>query len=95
MDKKGLAVSQIVLLVLGILVLAVVAYLLYTNFLTSSGSFNAEKCRSEEIGICTTAKLTNSITDGKVTAPRGKTFDTPSCVDKTPTSIDCKSLGIE
>lgn len=97
MDKKGIAVSQIVLLVLGILVLAVVAYLLYTNFLTSSGAFNAEKCRAEEIRQCTAAKIIPGgiDSDGKTTSK----YKTTSC-GKTGTEatggyiIDCKALGI-
>lgn len=50
---KGMAVSQIILLVLGILVLAVVAYLLYTNFVTTSGTISAEICRAEATRACT------------------------------------------
>lgn len=50
---RGVAVSQIILLVLGILVLAVVAYLLYTNFITTSGTISAETCRAEATRACT------------------------------------------
>lgn len=50
---KGIAVSQIILLVLGILVLAVVAYLLYTNFVQTGTTISAETCRAEATRICT------------------------------------------
>lgn len=50
---KGVAVSQIILLVLGILVLAVVAYLLYTQFVTSNQTIGAETCRAEATRVCT------------------------------------------
>ncbi len=57
MDRKGLAVSQIVLLVLGILVLAVVAYLLYTNFISSQSGFDVNKCKAALISACTSWKV--------------------------------------
>lgn len=50
---KGVAVSQIILLVLGILVLAVVAYLLYTQFVSSNQTIGAETCRAEATRVCT------------------------------------------
>lgn len=53
MARKGVAVSQIILLVLGILVLAVVAYLLYTNFVQTGTTISAETCRAEATRICT------------------------------------------
>lgn len=53
MRAKGIAVSQIILLVLGILVLAVVAYLLYTNFVTTGTTISSETCRAEATRSCT------------------------------------------
>lgn len=59
MARKGIAVSQIILLVLGILVLAVVAYLLYTNFVQTGATISAETCRAEATRICTGCVLAN------------------------------------
>lgn len=59
MARKGVAVSQIILLVLGILVLAVVAYLLYTNFVQTGTTISAETCRAEATRICTGCVLAN------------------------------------
>lgn len=53
MARKGIAVSQIILLVLGILVLAVVAYLLYTQFVTTGSTISKETCRAEATRACT------------------------------------------
>src|SRR5437773_2268712 len=57
MATKGLAVSQIILLVLGIIVLAVVAYLLYTNFVGTNNTVNAEQCRAAATRACTSCSL--------------------------------------
>jgi hypothetical protein len=54
---KGLAVSQIILLVLGIIVLAVIAYLLYTNFVGAGNVVSAEQCRAAATRACTTCQL--------------------------------------
>lgn len=61
MARKGVAVSQIILLVLGILVLAVVAYLLYTNFVQTGATISAETCRAEATRICTGCVLANQL----------------------------------
>ena len=50
---KGLAVSQIIMLVLGILVLAVVAFLLYSNFVSTGTTVSAEQCRAAATRACT------------------------------------------
>jgi uncharacterized protein (UPF0333 family) len=60
MATKGLAVSQIILLVLGIIVLAVVAYLLYTQFVSTGGTISAEQCRAEATRICTGCAIAGS-----------------------------------
>ncbi len=57
---KGIAVSQIILLVLGILVLAVVAYLLYSNFVTTGGAISAEQCRAAATRACTACSIANA-----------------------------------
>jgi hypothetical protein len=61
---KGLAVSQIILLVLGIIVLAVIAYLLYANFIGPRDVINAEQCRSSAIRACTTCSIAGGATGG-------------------------------
>lgn len=58
--KKGVAVSQLILLILGIIVLAVIAYLIYVNFISSSSTFDAEKCRAKALGLCTSCKIANT-----------------------------------
>lgn len=60
MARKGVAVSQIILLVLGILVLAVVAYLLYTNFVTTGGAISTEQCRAAATRACTACSIANA-----------------------------------
>ena len=60
MPRKGVAVSQIILLVLGILVLAVVAYLLYTNFVTTGGTLSAEQCRAAATRACTACSIASA-----------------------------------
>lgn len=54
---KGLAVSQIILLVLGIIVLAVVAYLLYTQFVGTGNAISAEQCRASATRVCTGCQI--------------------------------------
>lgn len=57
---KGLAVSQIILLVLGIIVLAVVAYLLYTQFVGTGSTISAEECRAAATRACTACSIANA-----------------------------------
>lgn len=64
MARKGIAVSQIILLVLGILVLAVVAYLLYTNFVGSTTAINAETCRASATRACTACSISQASSCG-------------------------------
>ncbi len=63
MIGKGIAVSQIILLVLGILVLAVVAFLLYSNFVSTGGTLNAETCRAEATRLCTGCQVAKGSVD--------------------------------
>jgi hypothetical protein len=57
MAKKGVAISQIILLVLGIIVLAVVAFLLYSNFTTTTGQIDVQKCRSVATNACSACAI--------------------------------------
>lgn len=59
MASKGVAISQIILLVLGIIVLAVVAFLLYSNFTSTSGAIDSQKCRSYATNACTACSIAN------------------------------------
>lgn len=80
MAQKGLAVSQIILLVLGIIVLAVVAYLLYTQFVSTGGTISAEQCRAEATRICTGCSIAQS---------------DPTKCSYTPATLDGKDSSIE
>ncbi len=59
MPLKALAVTQIILLVLGILVLSVVGYLLYSNFIGTSSGVSLENCKSTIVSACGLWKTTN------------------------------------
>ena len=65
--QKGVAVSQIIMLVLGILVLAVVAFLLYSNFVQTGSTISAETCRAEATRACTGCIISEGI--GTTTCP--------------------------
>ncbi len=71
---KGLAVTQIIMLVLGIIVLAVIGFLLYSNFLSSSGQVSASSCRAKATGLCQNAVLSQT----QLTY-----LNIPECADKT------------
>lgn len=84
-----MAVSQIILLVLGILVLAVVAYLLYTNFVTTGSTISAETCRAEATRACTGCQIAAGIT----TVTECK-FDKENSVTKAKTNLArCEEQG--
>lgn len=84
---KGIAVSQIILLVLGILVLAVVAYLLYSNFVTTGGAISAETCRAEATRECTGCSIASGGTATTCSF-------TPSTDSTKPTSLEkCQTQG--
>jgi hypothetical protein len=57
MKTKGVAISQIILLVLGIIVLSVVAFLLYSNFTTTTGQIDVQKCRAVATNACTACSI--------------------------------------
>lgn len=76
MAFKGVAVSQIILLVLGILVLAVVAYLLYNQFVTTGGTISAEQCRAEATRACTGCIVASGLSFGSPTNCAYKSTDT-------------------
>lgn len=57
MPAKGVAISQIILLVLGIIVLAVVAFLLYSNFSTTTGQVDFQKCRAAATNACASCSI--------------------------------------
>lgn len=90
---KGLAVSQIILLVLGIIVLAVVAYLLYTQFVDTGGTITAEQCRAEATRICTGCTIGNTLDDCQYspTSTALKSDGTTTTVDSSMTKCVQKS----
>lgn len=61
---KGVAVDQIILLVLGVIVLAVIGYLLYSNFMASSGGINTEQCKANLINVCNSCKMAQTTSGG-------------------------------
>jgi predicted Na+-dependent transporter len=68
-NMKAIAVSQIILIVLGIIVLAVIGYLLYTHAFPYLP--NVEKCKSIAIEYCGTCKTAGAdITNCKVMLKR-------------------------
>ncbi len=56
---KGLASSQIVLLAIALIVLAVAAYLIYTTVIPSQNTISQEQCRAELLKVCTFCKATH------------------------------------
>lgn len=90
MALKGVAVSQIILLVLGIIVLAVVAYLLYTNFLSSNSSFDQNKCNAEKLAACTRAKIAGQIDPVTGQINGFSPSETPSCGGIT--TLNCNTV---
>jgi uncharacterized protein (UPF0333 family) len=84
MAFKGIAISQIILLVLGIIVLSVVAYLLYSNFTSTTSQVDFQKCRAVATNACTACSIATGSTD----SCDAKTYLT-SNVDK-----QCASNGL-
>ncbi len=54
---KGLAVNQIILLALGVVVLALVGYLLYSSYISGAGSIGVEEARTSLVNACNDCKL--------------------------------------
>ncbi|HLC59598.1 MAG TPA: hypothetical protein VJH34_03675 [archaeon] len=57
---KGIAVEQMIMLALGVIVLALVGYLLYSNYISTSGQVSTEQCKTSLINACNNCKLANS-----------------------------------
>ena len=89
--KKALAVSQIILLVLGVLVLAVIAYLLYTNFIGSVNQIDAAKCTAEKTNECLTLKSSGGTLTGVLCIDKGKF---PDCGGTLCVAFACSSVGV-
>jgi hypothetical protein len=58
---KGLAVTQVILLILGIIVLAIIGYLLYSNYISSVGTVSVEQCKTNLINVCNSCKIAKSV----------------------------------
>jgi hypothetical protein len=54
---KGVAIEQVILLVLGVIVLALIGYLLYSNYLSTSGGISLEQCKTQLVNACGNCKL--------------------------------------
>lgn len=52
--RRGIAVSYLVLMLLGLLILAIGAFLIFKT--SPAKKFSIEECRTRLIGICTTCK---------------------------------------
>lgn len=101
---KGIAIQKIILLLLGIIVLAMVGYLLYITFIGSK--ITPDICRAEVMRQCTQCKLVGwsssysisisgkSCTNEILTADLGTRLrvDTPISCDNL--QGDCSRFGI-
>ena len=52
--EKGVAVNYLILMILGLLILVIVAYLIFRT--SPAKKLSIEECRTRLIGICTTCK---------------------------------------
>ncbi len=102
---KGIAVHQIILIVLGIIVLGVIGYLIYTQFLSGKGQITFENCRSRAVTFCGMCKLSGTYTRCVVTYVDATTANScrkllsgylnTSCdagVEENQICVDCSSL---
>jgi hypothetical protein len=55
-SMKGLAVTQVVLLILGIVVLAIIGYLIYSTFIAGGPTVVEQQCKSKFISVCSNCK---------------------------------------
>jgi hypothetical protein len=55
--KKGVAVRHIVLLVLGIIVTAIIGYLLYSTFIATGPTVTLERCKGMIVSACSNCQL--------------------------------------
>ncbi len=56
-QKGSLAITQIVLLTIGIIVVAIVIWVLYTQTMSGTSAIDANKCTAEKLRICTMCKF--------------------------------------
>lgn len=56
-ERKGVAVSQIVYITIGIVVIAIVLWLLYTQTASGGKAVDANKCSAEKIRLCALCKF--------------------------------------
>jgi hypothetical protein len=96
---KAIAISQIILIVLGVIVLGVVGYLLYVNFLAGRGQMTYEKCRAIALSYCGQCKVTEKynsceiIFESETAADQCKTLLGSGTVDnKKLTNFNCETL---
>jgi hypothetical protein len=95
---KAIAVSQIIMIVLGVIVLGVIGYLLYANFLSGRGQMDYEKCRSMIVSQCGTCQITGKFNDCTIYFDSDK--DATTCATlfgktasgKQITNFDCSTV---
>lgn len=56
MFMKGLAVEQIIMLAIGVIVLALIGYLIYSQFVKSGSNLTSANCQSDIGSACTKCK---------------------------------------
>jgi len=78
---KALATTQVVLLVLGIIVLAVIGYLIYSQFIKSTTQMTSTNCQSAVFSVCTSCKTCITSFGGSWTLDADPC---PECNDKIP-----------
>jgi|SRR3989344_4037327 len=84
---KGLATQQLILLALGIIVLAVIGYLLYSQFVKTSKTLSSSDCQTNVVAACNKCKTC-------VTAFFGiwSGVDCPQCDNTNPGWSKCNSV---
>lgn len=54
---KGIAVTTLVLLIIGMVVIAIIGYLLYSTFISTGPTMSLESCRAQVVSACSNCKL--------------------------------------
>jgi len=76
--SKGIAIETILYLLLGIIVVGIIIYLVYTY--TTGGQLNEQQCRSKVISWCTGCSVANWAA-GTGTLPSATEGDVEKCIE--------------